>query len=273
MKPIYALRHQHENDRYLRTLERRVRDRMVAGRMAIGFLKEAATGEVPACIKRLSINEMAQLVLDDVQYSEPENVETRIWRPSLPVIHLASALQLLLHLAEPVTGPIGLEALLLGRNVIELLVRGGGCMTPPTLPFPWVMMSRKACRSRLKAIARRSSGWSNGATSRFMTRLRLTLVGLSSQNASGAWLLTSLVSGTDRPPKVMSNLPETNVSTAVDTLRMMVYSIPSRYGWPGFQYSGFRVSLIASFGLNSTSLNGPVPIGRWRISRGGTWHG
>jgi len=123
MKPIYALRHQHESDRYLRTLERRVRDRMVAGRMAIGFLKEAATGEVPACIKRLSINAMAQLVLDDVQYSEPENVETRIWRPSLPVIHLASALQLLLHLAEPVTGPIGLESLLLGRNVIELLVR------------------------------------------------------------------------------------------------------------------------------------------------------
>ena len=39
------------------------------------------------------------------------------------MIHLASALQLLLHLAEPVTGPIGLEALLLGRNVIELLVR------------------------------------------------------------------------------------------------------------------------------------------------------
>jgi hypothetical protein len=41
----------------------------------------------------------------------------------LPVIHLASALQLLLHLAEPVTGPIGLEPLLLGRSVIELLVR------------------------------------------------------------------------------------------------------------------------------------------------------
>jgi hypothetical protein len=123
MKPVYALRHQRENDRYLRTLERCLRDRMVAGRMAIGFLKEVATGEVPVGIKHLSINEMAQLVLDDVQYSEPENVETRIWRPSLPVIHLASALQLLLHLAEPVTGPIGLESLLLGRNVIELLVR------------------------------------------------------------------------------------------------------------------------------------------------------
>ena len=123
MKPIYALRRQDENDRSLRTLERRVRDRMIAGRMAIGFLKEAVTGEIPPGLKRLSINELAQLVLDDVGYTEPENVETRIWRPSLPVIHLASALQLMLHFADPVTGPIGLEALLLGRNVIELLIR------------------------------------------------------------------------------------------------------------------------------------------------------
>ena len=123
MKPIYALRRQDENDRFFRTLERRVRDRVVAGRMAIGFLKEAETGEVPPGLKRLSINELAQLVLDDVGYTEPENVETRIWRPSLPVIHLASALQFMVHVADPVTGPIGLESLLLGRHVIELLIR------------------------------------------------------------------------------------------------------------------------------------------------------
>jgi hypothetical protein len=123
IKPIYALRRQDQNDRVLRTLERRVRDRMIAGRMAIGFLKEAVTGEVPPPLKRLSINELAQLVLDDVGYTEPENVETRIWRPSLPVIHLASALQLMAHLADPVIGSIGLESLLLARNVIELLIR------------------------------------------------------------------------------------------------------------------------------------------------------
>jgi hypothetical protein len=123
IKPIYALRRQDENDRSLGTLERRVRDRLVAGRMAIGFLKEPLTGEVPPGIKRVSINELAQLVLDDVGYTEPENVETRIWRPSLPVIHLASALQLMRYLADPVTGPISLEALLLGRELIELLIR------------------------------------------------------------------------------------------------------------------------------------------------------
>ena len=126
MKPIYALRYQRDNDRYLRTVERRLRDRMVAGRMAMGFLKEAVSGVGPACIKRLSINGVAELVLDDLSYTEPENVETRIWRPSLPVLHVASALQLLLHLAEPAIGPIGLEALLLGRNVIELLIRTAG---------------------------------------------------------------------------------------------------------------------------------------------------
>jgi hypothetical protein len=123
MKPIYALRRQDDNDHFLRTLERRMRDRMIAGRMAIGFLKEALTGEVPPGLKRLSINELAQLALDDVGYTEPENVETRVWRPSLPVIHLASALQLMAHLADPVIGSIGLESLLLARNVIELLIR------------------------------------------------------------------------------------------------------------------------------------------------------
>jgi hypothetical protein len=89
-----------------------MRDRMIAGRMGIGFLKEAVTGRVPEGLKRLSINELAELVRDDAGYSEPENVEARIWRPSLPVIHLATALQVLLHLS-----------VLLGRGVIELVIR------------------------------------------------------------------------------------------------------------------------------------------------------
>lgn len=74
-------------------------------------------------LKRLSINELAELVRDDARYSGPENVETRIWRPSLPVIHLATALQVLLYLGDQQIGPIGYESLLLGRNVIELVIR------------------------------------------------------------------------------------------------------------------------------------------------------
>ena len=123
IKPIYAFRLKQDISRDLRTLERRMRDRMIAGRMGIGFLKEAVTGRVPEGLKRLSINELAELVRDDAGYSEPENVEARIWRPSLPVIHLATALQVLLHLSDPQIGPIGYEALLLSRGVIELVIR------------------------------------------------------------------------------------------------------------------------------------------------------
>jgi hypothetical protein len=125
IKPIYALRPQWDIDRDLKTLERRLRDRMIAARMAIGFLKEAITGEVPklpAGIKRMSVNQMALLVLGDAGFTDPENVESRIWRPSLPVIHLATAIQLMLQLAEPETG-LGLEVLLLDRKIIDLVVR------------------------------------------------------------------------------------------------------------------------------------------------------
>jgi hypothetical protein len=125
IKPIYALRPQWDMDRDLKTLQLRLRDRMIAGRMAIGFLKEAVTGEVPklpAGINRMSVNQMARLVLDNAGFTDPENVETRIWRPSLPVIHLATAIQLLLQLAEPYASPLGLETLLLDRGIIELVV-------------------------------------------------------------------------------------------------------------------------------------------------------
>jgi hypothetical protein len=66
---------------------------------------------------------MSRLVLDDARYTDPENVETRIWRPSLPVIHLATAVQVMLQIAEPTVGPLGLEALLLDREIIELVIR------------------------------------------------------------------------------------------------------------------------------------------------------
>jgi hypothetical protein len=61
---------------------------MIAGRMAVAFLKEALPGQVlklPQGLKRLSINQLSRLVLDDTRFTDPHNVETRIWRPSLPV--------------------------------------------------------------------------------------------------------------------------------------------------------------------------------------------
>jgi hypothetical protein len=130
MKPIYALRTSAEVRRDLRTLRRRLRDRMAAGRMAIGILKEKLTGgsiELPVGLSRVSVNQMARLVLADVGQTDPDNVKTRIWRPSLPVVHIASAVQVFLQLAEPELGRIGLETLLLNRGAIECVVRAADC--------------------------------------------------------------------------------------------------------------------------------------------------
>ena len=126
MKPLYALRTPDEVRKDLRTLQRRHRDRMAAGRMAIGFLKKAVGGmtELAGGPSRVSINQLVRLVLDDTGQIDPENVETRIWRQSLPAIHIASTIQVYLQLAEPDMGKLGLETFLLNRWAIECVVRG-----------------------------------------------------------------------------------------------------------------------------------------------------
>jgi hypothetical protein len=126
VKPIYLLQTEQDCNQALRQLKRRLRDRMVAARMAYPFLKEAESGEapkLPAGMKRLSINALSELVLDDAGHTDPENVETRIWRPSRPVIHLASAVHGYLHLVEPETAALGLAPLLHRREVIEYVIR------------------------------------------------------------------------------------------------------------------------------------------------------
>ena len=124
VKPVYTLQAENDRNRGWGTLWRRLHGRMVAARMAYPFLMGAQKGEVPrlpAGVKRLSINAMSELVLEDAGYSDPENVETRIWRPSRPVIHLASAVQNYLHLIE--IEELGLYWLLTRREVIENVLR------------------------------------------------------------------------------------------------------------------------------------------------------
>jgi hypothetical protein len=125
LKPIYAFQTERDCARGLRGLKRRLRDRMIAARMAYPFLKEAEAGEpvkLPPSVQRLSINAMSELVLEDAKYTEPENVETRIWRPSRPVIHLASAVHGYLHLG-PENEALGLGPLITHREVIEYVIR------------------------------------------------------------------------------------------------------------------------------------------------------
>jgi hypothetical protein len=120
IKPIYAFRTEHEINRDLRTLHRRLRDRMIAGRMALAFLQDSQgiKPKLPGSASRLPINALSELVADDAGYTEAENVETRIWRPSLPVIHLAAAIQVFLQL-----GPgIHIGHLIADRPMIEWVI-------------------------------------------------------------------------------------------------------------------------------------------------------
>jgi hypothetical protein len=101
--PDYAGIDDGEIRRRLRTLKRRLNDRMIASRMSLGFLQEAVTDQpavLPPGMPRLSLNALSMLVLDQSRESVPENVEKRAWRESLPVIHIAAAYQVLMRACE-----------------------------------------------------------------------------------------------------------------------------------------------------------------------------
>jgi hypothetical protein len=103
IKPIYALRDQKAIGRDLRQLKRRLNDRMVAAKMALAFLQEVQLGDafvLPKGLKQLSMNQLSEFVLGDAGYISSENLETRIWRESLPVIHLATATATLINELE-----------------------------------------------------------------------------------------------------------------------------------------------------------------------------
>src|SRR5262245_45997858 len=133
IKPIYALRAEKDISRDLKTLKRRLRDRMVAARMAIAFLQLAAGQQprLPAGTRRVSLNRMSELVFEDAGQSDPENVEKRVWRPSLPVIHLAAATAVMIDVAEKQGfGRFTIGELLCCRPLIEAIVREARAYEP-----------------------------------------------------------------------------------------------------------------------------------------------
>jgi hypothetical protein len=93
VKAKYAFRDERTVKADLKKLDRLIRDRMVAAKVAIAFFKRAEGHrlKLPAGVKRLSVNQLSEFVMKEANQSSPENFETRVWRPSLPVIHLAAA--------------------------------------------------------------------------------------------------------------------------------------------------------------------------------------
>jgi hypothetical protein len=93
VKAKYAFRDEGTIRKDLKKLPRLVRDRMVAAHVAIAFLQNAIghRPNLPRDVKRLSLNQLSEFAMRQAKQSIPENFETRIWRPSRPVIHLATA--------------------------------------------------------------------------------------------------------------------------------------------------------------------------------------
>lgn len=82
-------------------LSKRLDQRMAAARMGIGhWHKEIPDVEVglPEGMTRVSLDQLSKLIRSDTHIDDPENVEKLVWRPSLPIIHLAMATQIELHI-------------------------------------------------------------------------------------------------------------------------------------------------------------------------------
>ncbi len=80
-------------------LDKRVTQRMAAAKAGIGKLHEQLFGEpatLPEGMTSTSINQLCKLIKTDVSIENAENIEKRVWRKSLPIIHLAMAVQLIL---------------------------------------------------------------------------------------------------------------------------------------------------------------------------------
>jgi len=131
IKPIYAFRDEAQIKKDMRKLERLLRDRAIAGRMAMALLQEVeGNGKrpetLPEEIKKVTLDQLAVMVKDEILgpgIEETENIEKRIWRPSLPVIHIAAAMQVLLQgLDKKVSGLPSMSNIWTSREAIEWLV-------------------------------------------------------------------------------------------------------------------------------------------------------
>jgi hypothetical protein len=126
VRPQYVFRDRKIIDRHVAFAGRRMQERLVAGRMAVLFFRRAEIGALPPLpdgIKRLSINQMAAFVLDDAGQADLENVEKRFWRPSKPVIHLATAAALVGQELQKADVPLLLDSFLFHEALIEAVLR------------------------------------------------------------------------------------------------------------------------------------------------------
>jgi hypothetical protein len=122
----YVFRDSKDINRDVNFVVRRMGERMVAGRMAVPFFQRSKLGRVAALpeeIKRLSVNQMTEYVLEDAGQADSENVKKRVWRPTQPVIHIAAAAAIVGQQLRNSGQVLALESFLFQRVLIEFVVR------------------------------------------------------------------------------------------------------------------------------------------------------
>lgn len=93
-------------------LEKRLDQRMAAARAGIGLMHEQIFGMpavLPPGLTDISIDKLCGLIKSDVWIDDPNNIENLVWRPSLPILHLAMATQLLLAARQGTTDRFGID--------------------------------------------------------------------------------------------------------------------------------------------------------------------
>lgn len=126
VKPIHAFRPDTQVTKEVSTFNRLLRKRLVAGRMAYPYLQEAILGRpprLPEGVERLSINQIGAFMIDYVE-ADPSNLETRTWRPSRSVLHLAAAMAGVIDgLQKAGWRLVAVEEFLWNQTLVEAIVR------------------------------------------------------------------------------------------------------------------------------------------------------
>ncbi|MGK7870547.1 hypothetical protein [Falsiroseomonas sp. E2-1-a20] len=126
LKPGYLLIEAGKVARSLKVTSRRIKEALIAARAARPFVAEVLTGAkppLPRGVTRLSLNAVIPAAMDEWDETDPHNFEQRAFRRTLPVLHLALALEMAIGAAEEQAGrPPSLEELLIGDGLPAFLV-------------------------------------------------------------------------------------------------------------------------------------------------------
>jgi hypothetical protein len=124
IRPLHMAISETRRKRDLRTLDRRLRDRMLAGRIAnaIIFDETGLNPKLPKGFASFSIKQLIYLSLEQLGSFEGENAEQRIWRDGRAAIHLAAATQAYLNRPEVAEYEVSIGDIIFDADAVVWIV-------------------------------------------------------------------------------------------------------------------------------------------------------